>query len=124
MSVYNIKEMEIFHDLVLVQRIDISKSPGGIFMPYHPDRKESNLAVVIAVGKGIPDKPNLTPMVKPDDFVLVARYIGTVFDLDGKSVTMVKWADIQARVSFDHETTVQLKQMGEVSNSDARVVAV
>jgi co-chaperonin GroES (HSP10) len=118
--IYNVAKVHLHHDLVLVQRIDAAKTPSGLVIPYHPDRKESNLARIIEVGPGLPNKPELRPQCKIGEYWLIARYIGTVFSLGDKEVTIVKWADCQARVEFEpgaekllEEAAIKSDSMGE-----------
>lgn len=101
--IYQPEEIEVFHDLVLVRRVDTVQTPGGIILPYHPDKKESNVVKVVQVGKGIEGKPETVPRCAPGEYWLVARYIGTVITLNGKDHVLVKWFDMQARVTFDDE---------------------
>ena len=98
----------------LGQRIDATKTPQGLILPFHTDRKESNLAKIIKVGPGVAGRED-KPMCKEGEYWLIARYIGTVFDLNGKSVTMVKWADCQARVQFEKGAEELLEAAGEVT---------
>lgn len=101
--IYQPKEIEVFHDLVMVRRVDTAKTPGGLILPYHPAKKESNLVKVVQVGLGIAGKPETVPQCAPGEFWLIARYIGTIITLNGKDHVLVKWIDMQARVHFDDE---------------------
>jgi hypothetical protein len=51
------------------------------------------------LGQVCPTDPK--PQCEPGEYWLIARYIGTVFRLGNKNVTIVKWADCQARVEFE-----------------------
>lgn len=101
--IYHPQEIEVFHDLVLVRRVDTVKTPAGIVLPYHPQKQESNIARVVQVGCGVTGKPETVPQCNPGEYWLVARYIGTVISLNGKDHVLVKWNDMQARVTFSKE---------------------
>jgi co-chaperonin GroES (HSP10) len=116
--IYQPEEIEVFHDLVLVRRIDTAKTPGGIWMPHHPDKKESNLAKVVKVGGGVIGKPETVPQCKPGEYWLVARYIGTVITLNGKDHILVKWNDMQARIRFSDEAIELLDDALEDCDKD------
>lgn len=111
--IHGIKKLDIEHDLVLVQRIDPEKTPAGLWMPHHEDRKESNLAKIISVGPGIAGRPETVPKCKEGEYWLIARYIGTVFEMNGRTVTMVKWADCQARATFEEGAEKLLERITE-----------
>lgn len=111
--IYSVKKVHVQHDLVLVQRIDLAKTPSGLIMPFTEDRKESNLARIVEVGPGIEGRPESKPKCKPGEYWLIARYIGTVFSLGNKSVTIVKWNDCQARVEFEDGAEKLLEDAAE-----------
>lgn len=112
--IYHPQDIEVFHDLVLVRRVDTAKTPGGIVLPYHPDKKESNIAKVVKVGHGIPLKPETVPQCNPGEYWLVARYIGTIITLNGHDHVLVKWNDMQARITFTQEAMMLLDDALEI----------
>lgn len=116
--IYQPREIEVFHDLCLVRRIDTTKTPGGLIIPYHPNKKESNLAKVVQVGSGVVGKPETVPQCSPGEFWLVARYIGTVITINGRDHTLVKWIDMQARITFDDEAIKLLDDALEDAEKD------
>jgi co-chaperonin GroES (HSP10) len=114
--IYMAKRVEPNHDLVLVRRVDIKQTAGGIVIPEERN-EESNLARIVAIGDGIPGKPETKPRCLPGEYWLVARFIGTVFAIDGVDHVMVKWADCQGRVIFSEEALQLLDEaMDEEAN--------
>ena len=101
--IYQPEDIQVFHDLVLVRRVDTVQTPAGLILPYHPDKKESNIAKVVSVGSGVVGKPETVPRCAPGEYWLVARYIGTVITLNSRDHVLVKWIDMQARVTFSEE---------------------
>jgi co-chaperonin GroES (HSP10) len=101
--IYQAKKIKPTRDMVLVRRIDTGMTPGGIIIPFHPDKKESNLAKIVAVGPGVEGKPETKPLCKEGEYWLIARYIGVKFELDNATHILVKWADCQAKVEFEEE---------------------
>lgn len=98
--IYNIEDAYVEHDFVLVRRVDTRKTPGGIHLPFHSDKQESNIAKVVAVGPGIPGKPETVPRCAPGEYWVVARYIGTIITINGRDHVLVKWYDMQVRLTF------------------------
>jgi co-chaperonin GroES (HSP10) len=96
--------IEPHHDLVVVRRVDQTKTKGGIILPYHHDRKESHIAKIVEVGPGVEGRPETKPKCKVGEFWLIARFIGTVVPLNGADHTIVKWNDCQCKLHFDDET--------------------
>lgn len=94
---------EPFHDLVVVRRVDQAKTPGGIILPYHHDRKESHIAKIVEVSENIPDGRE-KPKCQPGEYWLIARFIGTVVPINGKDHTIVKWNDCLCKLHFDDAT--------------------
>lgn len=98
--IYQPEKVEVYHDLVLVRRVDTQRTPGGIVVPHHPDKKESQIAKVVQVGPGIPNRPETKPQCSPGEYWIIARYIGTIIRIDDQDLTLVKWNDMQARLTF------------------------
>lgn len=130
--IYHPEEIEVFHDLVLVRRIETTKTPGGLILPYHPDKKESVIVKVVQVGKGVETmgsagmavtKPETVPRCAPGEFWIVARYIGTIITLNGKDHVLVKWNDMQARVTFSKEACKLLDDALEETPANERQTA-
>jgi len=104
--IYKAEKIEPFHDFVLVRRVDASKTPSGLILPEQQEQ-ESNLALIVEVGHGIPDRPK--PLCKPGEYWLLARFIGTKVVIDNVEYILVKWADCQAKVHFSEEAITLLK---------------
>lgn len=117
--IYQPTEIQVYHDLVLVRRIDTVQTPGGLVLPYHPDKKESNIVKVVQVGCGIPNKPETVPQCSPGEYWLVARYIGTIITLNGQDHVLVKWNDMQAKVTFSEEAKKLLDDVLDQGSTDA-----
>jgi co-chaperonin GroES (HSP10) len=107
--IYSASEVQPYHDMVLVRRIDTAITPSGLILPQVKD-KESNLAVIVAVGPGIPGKEETKPLCNPGEFWLISRFIGTKVDLDNKEHILVTWRDCQAKVIFPAEALKLLDQ--------------
>lgn len=114
--IYSAKKVEPYHDLVLVRRIDTAMTPSGLILPQVKD-KESNLALIVSRGPGLPGKPETVPQCEPGEYWLISRFIGTKVDLDGKEHVIVTWRDCQAKVSFPEEALKLLDQSLEISSN-------
>ena len=84
------------NDRVVLKRLDEEKtSPGGIVIPDSAKEKPTR-ATVVAVGPGKPldagGLRNLT--VKAGDQVLVGKYAGTEFKLDGTEYVVLREDEI------------------------------
>ena len=82
----------LFDKIVLLPKEDEQESKGGIMLPM-ASKEKSNLATVVAVGKGGKD---IEMQVKTGDLVLFSKYAGTEFKEDNKTYVIVKQADILA----------------------------
>jgi len=85
---------------VLVQRLKKEeKLKGGIILP-DSAKKTEEVAVVVAVGPGTPDKEGTIHKVpvEPGDKILLDKYSGQEVELDGEKFVIVKSEDIVAIV--------------------------
>ena len=84
------------HDRIVVARIDAEeKTAGGIIIPDTAKEKPQE-GKVIAVGTGkLDEKGNKIPFnVKKGDLVLMPKYGGTEFKVDGKEYQIMREEDI------------------------------
>ncbi len=79
-------------------QIPESKTKGGVILPETVTKEKSCHAVVVAVGKGRPDKngKSIPLTVKKGDRVIYSEYAGTEYELDGKKHLLIKEEDILA----------------------------
>jgi len=101
-----IDSIKPYHDLVLVRRIDLNASQ--LIITPESAKKESLVARIVTAGPGLRDNE---PQCESGEYWLVARFIGTVFDIDGVPHTMVKWADCQAKINFTKEVKAELDKL-------------
>ncbi|HMM39857.1 MULTISPECIES: co-chaperone GroES [Desulfovibrio] len=81
------------HDRVLVQRLEgEEKTKGGIIIPDTAKEKPMQ-AKVVAVGPG---KGKAKMTVKAGDMVLIGKYAGNEFKVDGKDLVILREEDILA----------------------------
>lgn len=101
--IYNIKELFPLHDYVIIKRVETNKTPGGVIVPH--TEEEPNLAKVMALGPGKPGIPGCDiaadGYLKVGDYVLVAKFIGTIARLDNQDCVMIKYYDVQCKVLFE-----------------------
>jgi chaperonin GroES len=86
------------HDRVLVRRVEQeARTKGGIIIPDTAKEKPIE-GKVIAVGEGkIGKDGTVRPLdVKPGDRVLIGKYAGTEFKIDGEEHVLVREEDILA----------------------------
>ena len=83
-------------DNVLLEKLPSEKKVGSIVLT--TEKKEGNVATVIAVGPGLRDeKGALIPMtVKQGQKVIYREYSGTEYEDEGKKYLLVKEDDILA----------------------------
>ena len=86
----------LFDKIVLLPKEGDAESKGGIILP-PPSKEKSNLATVVAVGKGGKiDGKEIEMQVKAGDVVLFSKYAGTEFKQGDKTYVVVRQADILA----------------------------
>ncbi|MDD5310113.1 MAG: co-chaperone GroES [Deltaproteobacteria bacterium] len=86
------------HDRVLIRRVEQeAKTKGGIIIPDTAKEKPIE-GKVIAVGKGQIGKDGAVRAldVKAGDRVLIGKYAGTEFKIDGEEHVLVREEDILA----------------------------
>jgi len=103
--IYQVKSIKPNHDLVLVKRLDTTKTPAGLTLP-EARQTESNLVKVVAVGPGLPGKPETQPKCTEGEYWLMARYIGTQIFMDNEEYVLVKWSDCLAKIELLDESLI------------------
>ena len=75
-----------------------TKTKGGVFLPETVSHERPVEGVVVAVGKGRPDKngKNIPLTVKKGDKVIYSEYGGTEYELNGKKHLLIKEDEILA----------------------------
>lgn len=83
-------------DNVLLEKLPSEKKVGSIVLT--TEKKEGNVATVIAVGPGLRDeKGALIPMtVKQGQKVIYREYSGTEYEKDGHKYILIKEEDLLA----------------------------
>jgi chaperonin GroES len=83
------------HDRIIVKRLDEEdKSKGGIIIPDTAKEKPQQ-GKVIAVGAGRREDGKVLPLdVRAGDTVLLAKYAGTEFKLDGEEHLILREDDV------------------------------
>jgi chaperonin GroES len=90
--------LQPLQDRVLLKRIPVTETKGGILLPDTAVQKTSE-ADVLAVGPGRYENGNLIATVtKVGDKVLVGKYAGTEIDVDGEKLVIMPESDILAIV--------------------------
>lgn len=86
------------HDRVIIQRIEETKSAGGIVIPDSVGEKPSR-GKVVAAGPGKYENGNLRKLdVKVGDEVLFGKYSGTEVKVSGKDLLVMREEDIMGVV--------------------------
>jgi chaperonin GroES len=87
------------HDYVVIERKEPEETvKGGIILTGAAQEKPV-VAEVTEVGPGVlADGTKVEMPVKPGDKVLVTKYGGTEFTIDGRKVSIIKQSDILAVV--------------------------
>ena len=89
------------NDVVIIERIpEADMTAGGIVIPETAKEKKPQEAKVIAVGPGrMRDDGTREPIdCEPGDEILVGRYAGSEFQIDGVEMSAVRAGDILAVV--------------------------
>ena len=84
-------------DKIVVEATDaVDKTASGIILPGTAQEKPQ-MATVIAVGPGgTVDGKEIVMQIKVGDKILVNKYAGSDFKLDGKEVTVLRQSDALA----------------------------
>ena len=91
MSHMNIRPL---HDRVIIERLDESVTPGGIFIPANASEKPQR-GKVVAAGLGKYENGVLRKLdVKVGDQVLFGKYSGTEVKINGKDLLVMREEDI------------------------------
>lgn len=86
------------HDRVIIQRIEETKTAGGILIPENATEKPSR-GKVLAAGPGKYENGNLRKLdVKVGDEVLFGKYSGTEIKMAGKDLLVMREEDIMGVV--------------------------
>lgn len=75
------------HDRVIIERLEETKTAGGIVIPETVDKEKPQRGTVLAAGKEASD-------VKVGNQVLFGKYAGTEVKVDGKDLLVMKEEDI------------------------------
>ena len=82
-------------DNVLLEKLPSEKKVGSIVLT--SEKKEGNVATVIAVGEGKKEDGKLVALnVKPGQRVIYREYSGTDYEKDGRKFILIKEEDILA----------------------------
>ncbi|CDZ75448.1 Co-chaperonin GroES (HSP10) [Peptoniphilus sp. ING2-D1G] len=91
----NLKPLE---DKLVIKKIEVEETTkSGIVLPSSA-KEESNIAEVIAIGKGILNDADKKDELKIGDKVVFSKYAGTEIELDKEKYTIIKFEDILAVV--------------------------
>ena len=86
-------------DKVVVEVCEAEETTKSGFILPSASKEKQQIADVISVGPGgIIDGKEIVMQVKPGDKVLFAKYTGTEFKIDGKTLTIIRQNDILAIV--------------------------
>ncbi len=92
------KVIPLFDKVVVEITEQEETTKSGFILPSAAKEKQT-IATVIAVGPGgIIDGKEVTMQVKVGDKVLFAKYAGSEFKVDGKTLTIIRQNDILAIV--------------------------
>lgn len=86
-------------DKVVVENVEMEeKTNTGFILPTASQEKQQ-IALVVAVGPGgLIDGKEVEMQVKVGDKVLISKYSGSEFKIDGKELTIIRQSDILAIV--------------------------
>ncbi|MDO5040552.1 MAG: co-chaperone GroES [Peptoniphilus sp.] len=91
----NLKPLE---DKLVIKKIEMEETTkSGIVLPSSA-KEESNIAEVVAIGKGILKDEDKKDELKIGDKVVFSKYAGTEIELDKEKYTIIKFEDILAVV--------------------------
>lgn len=97
----NIKPL--FDRVVLKIEKEQTTNVGGIFLP-DMSREKSQIATVVAVGKGgIVDGNDVTMQVNVGDRVLFSKFAGTEFKYQDQDLLIIKQTDILAIINKEND---------------------
>ena len=89
----NLKPLE---DKVVIKKVEQEETTAsGIVLPSSA-KEESNIAEVIAIGKGISDDEKKKGQISIGDRVVFSKYAGTALELEEEKYTIIKFSDILA----------------------------
>ncbi|MBP2024577.1 co-chaperone GroES [Peptoniphilus stercorisuis] len=89
----NLKPLE---DKVVIKKVEQEETTAsGIVLPSSA-KEESNIAEVIAIGKGISDDEKKQGEISIGDKVVFSKYAGTELELEEEKYTIIKFSDILA----------------------------
>ena len=89
--------MKPLGDRVVIKNMEAEETTKGGIILTAAAKEKPLMAEVVAVGPGgIVDGNEVTMIVKPGDTVLLGKYMGSKFKLDGEEVTIVRQSEILA----------------------------
>ncbi|WP_138160514.1 co-chaperone GroES [Peptoniphilus catoniae] len=91
----NLKPLE---DKLVIKKVEVEETTkSGIVLPSSA-KEESNIAEVVALGRGILEDEKKKDEVKVSDQIIFSKYAGTEVEIDKEKYTIIKFADILAVV--------------------------
>ena len=86
-------------DKVVVENVEMEERTNTGFILPSASQEKQQMAVVVAVGPGgMVDGKEVEMQVKVGDKVLISKYSGSEFKIDGKELTIIRQSDILAIV--------------------------
>lgn len=82
------------HDYILIEKPQTDDKIGSLYLP-ETAIERSSVATVLAVGPGLYKKGKRVPLqVKEGDKILLTKFLGQEFKVDGKEVILIKQENI------------------------------
>lgn len=89
----NLKPLD---DKIVIKKVEKEETTkSGIVLP-NSAKEESNIAEVVAIGKGITSDEDKKYEIKVGDKVIFSKYAGSEVELDKEKFTILKYQDILA----------------------------
>lgn len=89
----NLKPLD---DKIVIKKVEKEETTkSGIVLP-NSAKEESNIAEVVAIGKGITDDEKRKDEVQIGDKVVFSKYAGSEVEIEKEKFTIIKYADILA----------------------------
>ncbi|RVU55567.1 co-chaperone GroES [Anaerosphaera multitolerans] len=89
----NLKPLE---DKLVIKKVEKEETTkSGIVLPSSA-KEESNIAEIIAIGKGILDDEKRKDEVQVGDKIVFSKYSGSELEIEDEKFTIIKYSDILA----------------------------
>lgn len=89
----NLKPLE---DKLVIKKIEKEETTkSGIVLPSSA-KEESNMAEVVAIGKGILDDEKKKDEIQVGDKIIFSKYAGSELEVEDEKFTIIKFSDILA----------------------------